>query len=324
MNLIKRYQDAINKGLNSINYPESPENLYEPIRYFIKLGGKRIRPVLTLLAAEMYGCSIEKSLNAALSIELFHNFTLMHDDIMDKASIRRGKDTVHEKWNSSVAILSGDTMLISAYQLLTRNEADILHQLLQVFNNVAIKVCQGQQFDMDYEVMSDVTIDQYIHMIRLKTAVLLGAALKTGAIVSQEAPSKDADHLEQFGINVGIAFQLQDDLLDVYGEVHEFGKIIGGDILANKKTFLMLKAIELAEGEDAEQLEMWINKTDEPTEKIKKITQIYNKLGIQELTMNKMHYYSNKAHEALNKVDLPESKKETLKLLTETLLIRNS
>lgn len=323
MHLIKPYQEAVNKGLKSVYYPAHPERLYDPIRYFIDIGGKRIRPVLTLLAAEMYGCSIEKSLNTALAIELFHNFTLMHDDFMDNASLRRGKATIHEKWNPSIAILSGDTMLISAYQLLAKNDPVILPQLLGTFNNVAIEVCQGQQLDMDYEESSNVSIDEYINMIRLKTAVLLGAALKMGAIVSG-APVDAANHLEQFGINVGIAFQLQDDLLDVYGEVHEFGKEIGGDILANKKTFLMLKAIELAKGENARLLHEWIPINDQPQKKIENITRIYNELGIQDLTMSEMRFYSDKAYDALTRVDLPESKKKTLKQLTESLLVRNS
>src|SRR5690606_16288222 len=323
MHLIKDYQEAVNKALSSIHYPQQPEKLYDPIRYFMGIGGKRIRPVLTLLAAEMHDCPIEKSLDTALAIELFHNFTLMHDDIMDNASLRRGKSTVHEKWNNSIAILSGDAMLISAYQFLAKNDSAVLPELLKVFNTVALEVCQGQQFDMDYEETSDISIDDYIDMIRLKTAVLLGAALKMGAIVSG-ASSANADHLEEFGINIGIAFQLQDDLLDVYGEELEFGKQIGGDIIANKKTFLMLKAIELAKDEDAEQLQKWIHKTDEPLKKINEVTRIYNKLGIQELTMNEMHFYSLKAHDALNKLDVPEGKKETLKNLTESLLLRNS
>lgn len=323
MYLIKSYQDSINKGLNNISYPEHPERLYEPIRYFIDMGGKRIRPVLTLLAAEMYDYSIEKSLNAALAIELFHNFTLLHDDIMDNASLRRGKSTVHEKWNASIAILSGDTMLISAYQLLTQNDPIVLPQLFTAFNNVAIEVCQGQQFDMDYEEKSTISVDEYVNMIRLKTAVLLGAALKIGAIVSG-APTDSVNRLEQFGINLGIAFQLQDDLLDVYGKVHEFGKIIGGDIIANKKTFLMVKAIELAKGENAKLLQKWINISTEPQEKIKNITRIYNDLGIQELTISKMRFYSDKAYDELDRIDLPGSKKETLKQLTESLLVRNS
>jgi geranylgeranyl diphosphate synthase type II len=275
MYLIKSYQESINKGLKKLYFPQYPERLYEPIRYFIDIGGKRIRPVLTLLAAEMYGCSIEKSLKAALAIELFHNFTLLHDDIMDNASLRRGKSTVHEKWNSSIAILSGDTMLISAYQSLTQNDPKVLPQLLETFNKVAIEVCQGQQLDMDYEEKSIISVDEYLNMIRLKTAVLLGAALKIGAMVA-DAPVDSVNHLEQFGINVGIAFQLQDDLLDVSGEVHEFGKRIGGDIIANKKTFLMVKAMELAEGEDAILLQKWIHTHNQPKEKIKNITQLYN------------------------------------------------
>ncbi len=323
MHLIKPYQEAVNKGLKTVSYPRQPEKLYDPVRYFIDIGGKRIRPVLTLLAAEMHGCTIEKSLNTALAIELFHNFTLMHDDLMDNASLRRGKTTIHEKWNPSIAILSGDTMLISAYQLLTQNDSIVLPQLLETFNNVAIEVCQGQQLDMDYEESSNVSIDEYINMIRLKTAVLLGAALKMGAIVSG-APSETAIHLEQFGINVGIAFQLQDDLLDVYGKVHEFGKEIGGDIIANKKTFLMLKAIELAEGENAKLLQKWIPINNQDEEKIKNITKVYDDLGIQELTISKMRFYSDKAYDALDRINLPENKKTTLKQLTESLLVRNS
>lgn len=323
MYLIKSYQESINKALNSLSYPEYPERLYEPIRYFIDIGGKRIRPVLTLLAAEMYDSPLENNLNTALAIELFHNFTLLHDDIMDNASLRRGRTTVHEKWNSSIAILSGDTMLISAYQLLTQNDSRVLPELLNTFNNVAIEVCQGQQLDMDYEEKDQISVDEYLEMIRLKTAVLLGAALKMGAVIS-DAPMDDANHLEQFGINVGIAFQLQDDLLDVYGEVHEFGKIIGGDIISNKKTFLMVKAMELSNGEDAKLLQQWINTTNEPKEKIKHITQIYDNLGIQELAMSKMRFYSEKAYEELDRIDLPESKKATLRKLTESLLVRSS
>lgn len=323
MHLIKPYQDAINKGLTSIYYPKHPKRLYDPIRYFMDIGGKRIRPVLTLLAAELYDCSIEKSLNTALAIELFHNFTLMHDDLMDNASLRRGRATIHEKWNPSIAILSGDTMLISAYQLLIQNDSAVLPQLLETFNNVAMEVCQGQQLDMDYEERNSVSINEYINMIRLKTAVLLGAALKMGAIVSG-AKVDAANHLEEFGVNVGIAFQLQDDLLDVYGNVHEFGKEIGGDIIANKKTFLLLKAIELAEGENAQLLRKWIPIINQDQEKVKNITQVYNELGIQELTVSEMRFYSDKAYDALDKVDLPEGKTKTLKQLTESLLVRNS
>lgn len=323
MHLIKDYQDAINKGLTNIKYPKYPEKLYDPIRYFTALGGKRIRPVLTLIAAEMFDYPLGKSLPAALAIEIFHNFTLLHDDIMDKAPLRRGKETVHEKWNSSVAILSGDAMLITAYQLLAECPPAVLPEALKVFNAVAIEVCQGQQLDMDYEEQDQVSIDEYINMIRLKTAVLLGAALKLGALISG-APASDADHLERFGVNVGIAFQLQDDLLDVYGETHTFGKEIGGDILANKKTFLMLNALSLAENDQAETLQHWINRTDEPQQKIQEITKCYNQLDIPVLTMNEMRNYSEKAYHALDQVALPLAKKELLKHLAESLLLRNT
>lgn len=323
MQLIKEYQCLVNKGLIDIKYPQYPEKLYDPIRYFTALGGKRIRPALTLIAAEMYELSLTKALPAALAIEVFHNFTLLHDDIMDKAPLRRGKETVHEKWNSSVAILSGDAMLITAYQLLAQCPAEVLPDALNVFNAVAIEVCQGQQLDMDYEAQDQVAIDEYINMIRLKTAVLLGAALKLGALISG-APASDADFLEEFGVNVGIAFQLQDDLLDVYGETQTFGKEIGGDILANKKTFLMLNALGLAKGEDADLLEHWVSRTDESQQKIQEITKLYDRLNIPELTRNEMQKYSEKAYRALNQVALPLVKKESLKQLAESLLLRNT
>lgn len=323
MHLIKPYQAAINKALSTVSFPEHPQKLYDPIRYFIKIGGKRIRPVLTLLAAEMYDYSIEDSLNTALAIELFHNFTLIHDDLMDNASLRRGQSTIHTKWNPSIAILSGDATLITAYQLLCRNKSTALPQLLDTFNQVAIDVCQGQQLDMDYAKKNNVSINEYINMIKLKTAVLLGAALKMGAIIG-DAPKSSTTLIEQFGVNVGIAFQLQDDLLDVYGNVNEFGKEIGGDIIANKKTFLLLKAIELAEGKNAELLQQWIAINDHSEEKIRVITQIYNELGIEHLTMKEMHHYSNKAFQFLEKIDVADSKKEPLKQLAKSLLIRSS
>lgn len=323
MHSIKHYQDTINNGLNSIEYPKYPQKLYDPIRYFTALGGKRIRPVLTLLAAEMYDSPLEDNLPTALAIEIFHNFTLLHDDIMDNSSLRRGKATVHEKWNPSIAILSGDAMLITAYQLLAKCNIQVLPEVLAVFNTMAIEVCQGQQLDMDYEEQADVSIEEYTNMIRLKTAILLGAALRLGAITSG-ASTEDAAYLEEFGVNIGIAFQLQDDFLDVYGETHKFGKEIGGDILANKKTFLMLSALRLANAEDTQHLEKWIQERDKPGEKIKAVTELYNKLAIPKLSMDEMHRYSDQAYQALDKVNLPEIKKLTLRNLAENLLIRTS
>ncbi len=323
MHLIKEYQRLINKGLNDIEFPEIPEKLYSPIRYFTDLGGKRIRPVLTLLAGEIFDFPIDKNLPLALAIEVFHNFTLLHDDLMDNSPLRRGKATVHEKWNPSIAILSGDAMLITAYQLLGKCDLQKYPELLSIFSTMAIEVCEGQQLDMDYEVQEAVTIEEYTNMIRLKTAILLGAALRLGAI-SSGASEADSLHLEQFGINIGIAFQLQDDFLDVYGETHTFGKKIGGDILANKKTFLMLSALRLAEGEKLEFLQKWIEEQDLPDEKIAAVTSLYDELGIPKLIIDEMHRYSKNAYEALDKVSVADLKKIPLRKLAESLLIRSS
>jgi len=320
---IDRHQTIINRGLKEIEYPEQPTDLYQPIRYFLAIGGKRIRPTLTLLAAEMYDCPLERSLNIALAIEVFHNFTLLHDDIMDEAPKRRGQPSVHEQWNTNIAILSGDTMLITAYQLLAKSDPAILPSLLATFNRAAIEVCQGQQFDMQYEQQDLVTIEEYLGMVRLKTAVLLGAALRMGAIVGN-ATAADAEHLQQFGINVGIAFQLQDDLLDIYGDPKRFGKQVGGDIIANKKTYLLLKAFELAEESDKKELKRWMYEEHDPSEKVKQITQLYDRLHVHEFTVKAMRSYTDTAFTALDRVKLSHPKKEPLRQLTESLLVRNS
>ena len=231
---INQVQELIKSEIEQTNFIKTPSNLYEPIEYTMEMGGKRIRPLLCLMATQLFNGDIQKALKPALGLEIFHNFTLLHDDIMDNADVRRNKSTVHKKWNENVGILSGDAMLINAYQYITQSEKDVLPDLLKLFNDVALGVCEGQQYDMDFEDRGDVTVDEYIEMIRLKTAILLAGSLKAGAILAK-ATEKDADLIYQFGINIGIAFQLQDDYLDSFGNQKTFGKRIGGDIIANKK-----------------------------------------------------------------------------------------
>ena len=323
MQEVKRYQDIINEGLRDIKFPEKPAELYEPIQYLLNIGGKRLRPALTLLSAEMFDCDAHAALPTAMAVEIFHNFSLMHDDIMDKAPLRRGQATVHEKWGVNTAILSGDFMLIQSYQFISQNDPAILPSLLSVFNRTAAEVCMGQQFDMDFEKSSNISIADYIGMIRLKTAVLIGASLQLGAIVSK-TDNNNAELLYQCGENLGIAFQLQDDLLDVYGDSTKFGKQVGGDILENKKTFLLLKALELANQEDKHEIVSWLNKTEyNPKEKISAIVNLYDKLDIQSYIKQEMKRYTDKAFSALAKVTAAEKNKEPLRQLAETLLVRN-
>jgi len=322
MQEIKYYQDIINEDLRDIHFPEKPADLYEPIQYLLSIGGKRIRSCLTLLSAEMFNCDISKALPAAIAIEIFHNFSLMHDDIMDKAPLRRGKATVHEKWGTNTAILSGDFMLIQSYQSIAKNEPSVLPALMKIFNRTAGEVCIGQQLDMDFEKTENVTITDYIEMIRLKTAVLIGAALQMGAIVAK-TDDRNADLLYQYGENLGIAFQLQDDFLDAFGNADTFGKQIGGDILVNKKTFLLLKALELAEEEDKVEISNWINNTESnSSEKITAIVNIYKKLNIERYIKQEMKRYTNKAFSALEEIQIDEKKKEPLQKLAKFLLIR--
>lgn len=323
MQEVKLYQDIINEGLRNIKFPEEPTDLYEPIQYLLSIGGKRLRPALTLLSAEMFDCEAHAALPTAMAVEIFHNFSLMHDDIMDKAPLRRGKATVHEKWGTNTAILSGDFMLIQSYQFISRNESSVLPSLLSVFNRIAAEVCMGQQFDMNFEKSNNINITDYIEMIRLKTAVLIGASLQLGAIVAK-TDDTNAKLLYQCGENLGIAFQLQDDLLDVFGDSAKFGKQIGGDILENKKTFLLLKALELAEEEDKIELISWLNKKEyKPVEKISSIVNLYNKLNIQSYIKDEMKHYTDIAFSALNEIPIAEKKKEPLRRLAETLLVRN-
>jgi len=277
--------------IQGYSYGESPTELYQPISYLMSLGGKRIRPLLTLLAYSLYKEDYEQILTPAMAVEVFHNFTLMHDDIMDDAPLRRGKATVHEKWDANTAILSGDVMLVKAYDMLLKINPDKLPECLRLFNKTAAEVCEGQQHDMNFETQDRVSEDAYIDMIRQKTAVLLGFALQFGAILA-DAPEDEIQNLYDFGVNIGIGFQLKDDLLDVYADKSKFGKQVGGDIISNKKTFLLLKAKELAKGNTRILLEKWIGAKDfDKTEKVSAVTAIYDELGIKALTESKMQEY---------------------------------
>ncbi len=290
-----------------------PFQLYAPMQYMLELGGKRLRPMLALIACDLFDKEVERAIPVALAIELFHNFSLVHDDIMDKAPLRRGKATIHEKWNTPVAILSGDAMLIKAYEELLSCKTEHIPALLQLFNKTAVGVCEGQQYDMNFEAELQVNIENYIQMIGLKTAVLLGCSLQMGAIVA-DAPDNDTRHLYQTGKEVGIAFQLHDDLLDVYGASDKTGKQVGGDIIANKKTYLLLKTQELANSSQKAELEHWLNLTEfSPTEKVKAIRFIFDQLNIQELTRERMmsHYQAGINH--IQELSCAASKKLTLK-----------
>ncbi len=294
--------EKLEKFLSEADFGQSPQELYEPLTYILSLGGKRIRPVLSLLSYGMYKSDVETILPQAAAVEVFHNFTLMHDDIMDEAPIRRGKPTVHEKWNDNIAILSGDVMLVRAYDLLLNSPSDKLKQIIRDFNQTAAEVCEGQQFDMNFESRDTVSDAEYLDMIRLKTAVLLGFALKLGAVLA-DADQEDIDRLYAFGVNIGVGFQLKDDLLDVFADQSKFGKQVGGDIISNKKTYLLIKALELAEGQNAEELNQWLAKKEfDKEEKVAAVTKIYYSLGIKELTEEKMNGYFDKAFESLGEI----------------------
>lgn len=317
-------QNLINKHIAEVPYPSVPSELYEPIRYILSMGGKRLRPSLVLMACDLFHGSVLQAIKPAVGIEMFHNFTLMHDDIMDKAPLRRGKPTVHVKWNESVAILSGDAMLVEAYKLISQVEDARLRKVLEVFNTVATGVCEGQQLDMNFELSENVTIGAYMDMIRLKTAVLLGGSLQIGALIGN-APDHFASDLYSFGENLGIAFQLQDDLLDVFGDPDKFGKQVGGDIISNKKTFLLIKAMELAEGLDAEELLYWMNAENvESNTKVQSVTAIYNRLGVRELAELEMSTYAEVALSKLDRIEVASERKDTLRQFAEKMLIREN
>ncbi|WP_165732192.1 polyprenyl synthetase family protein [Polaribacter sp. 20A6] len=310
---ILHYQKDFINYLESKKWVSEPRNLYEPIDYILKLGGKRMRPILTLMAADIFSGEYKKAMPAALAVEVFHNFTLIHDDIMDDAPLRRGKATVHEKWDLNTGILSGDAMLILAYQYFENYEPVVFQKLAKLFSKTALEVCDGQQLDVDFETRNDVTIDEYINMIRLKTSVLVAAALKMGAIVV-ETNEENANLIYDFGLNLGLAFQLQDDYLDTFGDPKTFGKQIGGDIIENKKTFLYLKSLEIASEEDKNKLSVFYNQNlTENSLKIKEVTQIFEKNDIPVLIKEQIKNYTEKAFDTLNTMDVSEKNKESLK-----------
>lgn len=317
---LQQYTGLIDSELTKIGLPNSPVRLYDPLRYFLQIGGKRIRPILTLLSAELFGASSEKALPQALCIEVFHNFTLIHDDIMDQSPLRRNQQTVHEKWNRDVAILSGDVLMIKAYQLLGDIDAKLLPPAFDLFNKTAIEVCEGQQMDMDFEERSDVSIDEYIEMIRLKTSVLLGCALEIGAIVA-EASDKSRKEIYTFGQHIGIAFQIQDDILDLYADPDQFGKQVGGDVIANKKTILHLTAIKHATKEQLEVMKQLQNAQD-LVFKVDRTRRLFNQLEVRSICEARMQEHYGIAMASLAKINIDESKKEALIGLAAFLMNR--
>jgi len=320
MHTIEKLQTILDQAISNLKFPNQPEQLYSPITYIINLGGKRIRPLLVLMATDLFGKDANNAVDAAMAIEVFHNFTLVHDDIMDNAPLRRGKATVHEKWSTNTAILSGDVMMVEANKNLAKVNPVYLKDVLDTFNATAQGVCEGQQMDMEFEDRDDVTIEEYLDMIRLKTAVLLGGALKLGAIIA-DANAEDADLLYQFGENIGIAFQLQDDILDVYADPEKFGKQVGGDIIANKKTFLLLKALST---DKENELHTWLDKVDfDVDQKVKAVTAIYDRLNIREVAEQEMMKYADMAFNNLKAIRVEEVKKKDLFELAEQILKRN-
>jgi geranylgeranyl diphosphate synthase type II len=312
----------VSKAVDELTFPAYPTDLYEPISYILALGGKRLRPALLLMACDLFGGDVESAIEPALAIEVFHNFTLMHDDIMDKAPLRRGKVTVHEKWNANVAILSGDAMMVEANKFMMKVDDAILRRVMDVFNETATGVCEGQQIDMSFERRNNVLIDEYLDMIRLKTAVLLGGTLKIGAIIGG-ATLNDAQLLYSFGVNLGIAFQLQDDILDVYGDPEKFGKQVGGDILSNKKTYLLIKALELAKGNQATELEKWLTLEEfTAADKVAAVTAIYDGLDIRNYAEEAMQTYAEMAFNALDQINLSEDRRQYLRQFADNLLVR--
>ena len=325
MHKLKSLQQLIEKELLQLHFPQQPKNLYEPIRYTLSVGGKRTRPALVLLGCEMFDGDIKQAIPAALAIEVFHNFTLLHDDIMDNAPLRRTKPTVHHQWNTNVAILSGDTMFVKACELMMQVNDKHVREVMNVFLKTAAEVCEGQQTDMNFETAAEVSIADYLKMIELKTAVLLGCSLQTGAIIGG-ADAIDARHLYEFGKNIGIAFQLQDDILDVYGDEEKFGKQTGGDILLNKKTYLLLKAKTLADAQQRSILNQWMNAGAEGQEqqKIKAIKNLFDVLEIRKYAEQEMESYHTKAMQHLNEIKMDDSKKTLLEKFAGQLRIREA
>jgi geranylgeranyl diphosphate synthase, type II len=321
---LSRYHKWIEAEIRKQKYGEAPASLYEPIRYLMGLGGKRLRPMLTLLSYSLFKSDVKRIVKYAVAVEAFHNFTLMHDDIMDKAPLRRGKATVHEKWNVSTAILSGDVMLVKVYDMLLSIEASKLRRVYSAFNKCAAEVCEGQQWDMEFEEKNSVGEEEYLQMIKLKTAVLLGFSLEFGAILAG-ASDKDCKALREFGTNIGIGFQLKDDLLDAYGDPKKFGKQVGGDIVANKKTFLLIKALEHAKGQVKRELHGWLAlRKLRNADKVSAITRIYDALGLHQIADRKIDQYFKKGFSKLNALSCSPKRSAELRQFAEQLIERQS
>ncbi|WP_373829237.1 polyprenyl synthetase family protein [Bacteroides heparinolyticus] len=314
--------ERINAHISALQFTRAPQGLYTPIAYVLSMGGKRIRPVLMLMAYNLYREDITRIFAPATGIEVYHNYTLLHDDLMDRADRRRGKDTVHRVWGDNTAILSGDAMLVMAYQFMAQCPEENLKEVMELFSRTALEICEGQQLDMEFERRKDVAEEEYLEMIRLKTSVLLAASLKIGALLGG-ASVEDAEYLYDFGMNLGVAFQLKDDFLDVYGDAAVFGKNIGGDILCNKKTYMLIKAFEHADDEQCRQLNAWVDAISfSPAEKIAAVTDLYNKIGVRELCEQKMKEYSERAMRSLAAVKVTDEKKKELELLMTELMHR--
>lgn len=312
----------INDYLAALPYDRKPASLYEPIKYVLSLGGKRIRPTLMLLSYNLYKDDPESILSSACALETYHNYTLLHDDLMDNAPLRRGQQTVHVKWNPNVAILSGDSMLVLSYQRMLQCRPDKLKPVIDLFTETALEIGEGQQYDMEFETRTDVTEEEYIEMIRLKTSVLLACATKIGAILA-DAPDEDADNLYKFGEQMGLAFQLQDDYLDVYGDSKVFGKAIGGDIMSNKKTYMLINAFNLANDKQREELTHWITaENPDPKEKIAAVTKLYNEIGIDKLAEKKINFYFEESRKYLKTVKVDEERKSVLEAYTQKMMHR--
>lgn len=314
--------EKINSHITDLKFDRAPQGLYDPVTYVLSMGGKRIRPVLMLMAYNLYKEDVTPIFNPATGIEVYHNYTLLHDDLMDRADRRRGKETVHKVWNDNTAILSGDAMLVLAYQFMAQCPVAYLKEVMDLFSLTALEICEGQQLDMEFEQRKDVKEEEYLEMIRLKTSVLLAGSLKIGALLGGATP-EDADRLYDFGVNMGVAFQLKDDLLDVYGDAAVFGKNIGGDILCNKKTYMLIKAFEHANEEQLRELNIWVDAVAfDPVEKIVAVTDLYNQIGIKELCEGKIAEYCDRAMESLTAVKVAEESKKELEQIMKELMHR--
>ena len=318
----KKLLEIVNHYLDSLAYDRKPASLYEPIKYVLDLGGKRIRPILMLLSYNLYKDNPKDILSSACALETYHNYTLLHDDLMDEAPLRRGQQTVHKKWNDNQAVLSGDSMLVLAYERLAKCDTKHLEAVLHLFTETALQIGEGQQYDMEFELRNDVTVEEYIEMIRLKTSVLLACATKMGAILA-DASKEDAENLYKFGEQIGLAFQLQDDYLDVYGDAKVFGKKIGGDITSNKKTYMLINAFNKANARQRKELEKWINcENFNHEEKVAAVTHLYNNIGVDKMAIERINYYFDEANKYLAAVNLPDERKAELLAYAQKMMHR--